>query len=218
MERVGRRPERIGIVGGTFDPPHYAHLILAEHAREELDLDRVLFVPAGQPPHKDSTRTPVEHRLAMLRLATADNPAFEISRVDIDRSPPHYSVDMVRILRDQYPAARLYFIMGEDSFRDLPTWKNPLAMVEHEVVQLAVMCRPGIDDGEPTTAPAMHEAVLPGLAQHVTMLASRMVEISSTDIVRRLKEGKSVHYLLPEAVLTYIVEHHLYRLKSEIIE
>jgi nicotinate-nucleotide adenylyltransferase len=200
--------QRIGIVGGTFDPPHYAHLILAEHAREELDLDHILFVPAGMPPHKDSTRTPTEHRLAMLSLAVAGNAHFSISQIDIHRPPPHYSVDMVRLLRQQYPNARFHFIMGEDSFRDLPTWRTPLEMVADGVVTFAVMTRPGVE-GE--IDPAMHENVLPGLAGHIHVLASRMVEISSTDIVRRLREGKSVRYLLPEAVLAYIEQHHLYR-------
>lgn len=208
--------QHIGIVGGTFDPPHYAHLILAEHAREELDLTRVLFVPAGVPPHKDSTRTPVEHRQAMLNLAIHDNPAFEISYVDIERPAPHYSVDMVRILRGQYPAAKLYFIMGEDSFRDLPTWNNAMEMVVDNDLALVVMRRPGIPSpGIPPTSEDMHEDVLPGLSAYVTILTSRMVEISSSDIVRRLREGKSVHYLLPDSILAYIEQHNLYRTKPE---
>lgn len=200
--------QRIGIIGGTFDPPHYAHLILAEHAREELDLECVLFVPAGVPPHKDSTRTPAAHRLEMLALATADNAFFQISRVDIDRPPPHYSVDMVRRLRSQYPNASFHFIIGEDSFRDLPRWRTPLEIVADGSVKIAVMSRPGV---EAELDPTMHETTLPGLAQHIVVLSSRMVEISSTDIVRRLREGKSVRYLLPDRVLAYIQHHQLYK-------
>lgn len=197
---------QLGLVGGTFDPPHYAHLILAEHARDELDLQQVLFVPAGTPPHKDSTRTPVQHRLAMLALAIQANPAFAISRVDVDRPAPHYSIDMINLMLDLYPDTGLHFIMGEDSFRDLPTWNAALGMVASGRVRLVVMQRPGAG----ATFPAMHEAILPGLAPYVTMLSSRMVEISSTDIVRRLRTGRSVRYLLPDTVLAYIQEHGLY--------
>lgn len=198
----------IGILGGTFDPPHYAHLILAEHARDELQIDLVLFVPAGVPPHKDSTRSSIEHRLAMLELAIRDNPAFRISRVDIDRPPPHYSVDMVRLISSQYPNAEFRFIIGEDSFRDLPTWKTPLQMVAGGNVKIAVMTRPGV---EGKIDPHLHDATLPGLAEHLIILSSRMVEISSTEIVQRLRENKSVRYLLPDSVLVYIQQHGLYR-------
>jgi nicotinate-nucleotide adenylyltransferase len=198
---------KIGIVGGTFDPPHYAHLILAEHARDELQLDLVLFVPAGVPPHKDSTRTSIDHRLAMLELAIGDNPAFHISRVDIDRPPPHYSVDMVRLIASQYPNSQFRFIIGEDSFLDLPTWKTPLQIVERGNVKIAVMNRPGIE-GELDRH--LHDETLPGLAEHIIILSSRMVEISSTEIVRRLRENRSVRYLLPDSVLGYIEQHRLY--------
>jgi nicotinate-nucleotide adenylyltransferase len=199
---------KIGIVGGTFDPPHYAHLILAEHARDELQLDLVLFVPAGVPPHKDSTRTSIEHRLTMLELAIGDNPAFRISRVDIDRPPPHYSVDMVRLIASQYPNSEFRFIIGEDSFRDLPTWKTPLEIVSEGNVKIAVMSRPGVE-GERDRH--LHDVTLPGLAEHIIILSSRMVGISSTEIVRRLREKKSVRYLLPDPVLVYIEQHSLYR-------
>ena len=114
---------RIGILGGTFDPPHVGHLILAQHALEALDLDVVLFVPAGDPPHKrDAYKTPVDHRVAMLALAIGPNPGFSLSRVDVDRPGPHYSVDMVRLIGEQHPDADLYFVMGGDSLRDLPRW------------------------------------------------------------------------------------------------
>jgi nicotinate-nucleotide adenylyltransferase len=196
----------IGILGGTFDPPHEAHLILAEHARVELELDQILFVPAGVPPHKDSTRLPAHHRLAMLELATAGNQHFSISRVDLDRPAPHYSIDMVRLLVSQYPNAEFRFIIGADSFRDLPTWHNPLGIVSGQAIKLAVMTRPDV-----LIDPGMHEVILPGLATHVIILPSRMVDISSSDIVRRIRAGKSVRYLLPDAVLSYIEQHQLYK-------
>lgn len=197
-----------GIVGGTFDPPHYAHLILAEHAREELNLHRVLFVPAGIPPHKDHTRLPVEHRLALLHLAIDDNPDFEISRVDIDRPGPHYSIDMVNLLRDQFPGVEFTFVMGEDMFNDLPNWKRAEGLFTDGRLKVAVMRRLGSMGVLRADA---HEDTLPGLARNVTMLSSPLIEISSTDIVRRIRDGHSVRYLLPEAVLAYIQEYNLYR-------
>ncbi len=198
---------RIGIVGGTFDPPHYAHLVLAEHAHEELALDLVLFVPAGQPPHKASTRTPLEHRVAMLERALSDNDKFRLSRVDIDRPGPHYTVDMINLLREHDPGAELIFIMGEDMFNSLPRWERAEALFMEGQLPVAVMRRLG-ERG--TLRPDKHHEVFPGLERVVTMLKSPLLEVSSTDIVRRLQEGRSVRYLLPDPVLDYIYRHDLY--------
>lgn len=200
--------ERFGIVGGSFDPPHYAHLILAEHAHEELQLARVLFVPAGIPPHKSHTRESVEHRLNMLYLAIADNPAFDVSRVDIDRPGPHYSIDMVNLLREQYPHGEFTYIMGEDMFNDLPNWSRAEGLFTDGRLKVAVMRRLGSNG---VLRPDAHKDSLPGLEQVATMLESPLIEISSTDIVRRLRDGLSARYLLPESVLSYIQEHRLYR-------
>lgn len=200
--------EHIGIVGGSFDPPHYAHLILAEHAHEELQLGRVLFVPAGAPPHKGHTRVSVEHRMTMLHLAIADNPAFDVSRVDVDRPGPHYSIDMVNLLRDQYPGCEFTYVMGEDMFKDLPNWSRAEGLFTDGRLKVAVMRRLG---SKGVLRPDAHDDTLPGLAQNVAMLESPLIEISSTDIVRRLREGLSARYLLPESVLSYIQEHKLYR-------
>lgn len=200
--------EHYGIVGGSFDPPHYAHLILAEHAYEELQLSRVLFVPAGTPPHKSHTRETVEHRLNLLHLAIADNPAFEVSRVDIDRAGPHYSIDMVNLLRDQYPGSAFTFIMGEDMFNDLPNWSRADGLFTDGRLKVAVMRRLG---SMGVLRPDAHISTLPGLEHNVTMLESPLIEISSTDIVRRIREGFSARYLLPDSVLSYIQEHNLYR-------
>lgn len=201
--------ERIGILGGTFDPPHNAHLILAQHAYEELKLTKVLFVPAGVPPHKTRTRTPVEQRVDMLRIALDDVPYFELSRVEIDRPGPHYTIDTVRILQDQHPSAELFFIMGGDVFRDLPNWDRPQEMFETCKLAVAVMRRPG-KDGDDIT-PDMHGDAIPGLSQYTIMLHSPLVEFSSTDIVERLVNGRSVRYMVPEPVLAYIKEHGLYQ-------
>jgi nicotinate-nucleotide adenylyltransferase len=193
---------KIGIMGGAFDPPHYAHLILAEHAYDELGLDKVLFVPTGASPHKDRNRTSVDHRLAMLRLAVEGNPRFEISRADIDRPGPHYSVEMVALLRSQYPDDEFTFIMGEDMFNDLPNWKRATELFSHGNLPVAVMRRLG------SKSDLRHE-MFAGLV--VIKLASPLVEISSTAIVQRIQSGLSIRYLLPDAVLDYIEKNRLYR-------
>lgn len=195
---------RVGILGGTFDPPHIGHLILGEYTVEALDLDLLLYVPAADPPHKqDRSKTPVHHRLAMLECALADNEQFTLSRVDIDRPGPHYSVDTVRIVQTLYPSAELYFVMGGDSLRDLTMWHDPAAFIQ--LCKLAVMRRP-FDNASPD----MHEAVLPGLSQRVEIIDAPVLEISSSEIVRRLQNDLSVRYLVPDVVLDYIAQHHVY--------
>ncbi len=196
---------RIGILGGTFDPPHIGHLVLGEYAAEALDLKQVLFVPAADPPHKIAVhKSPVAHRLAMLQIALADNPRFAISRVDIDRPGPHYSLDTVKIIQQAHADTELYFVMGGDSLRDLPTWHRPEQLIEH--CRLAVMERPGTD-----AHPAMHDPILPGLAERVVMVNAPMLQIASSSIVPRLQQGRSVRYLVPDGVLAYIHEQGLYR-------
>jgi nicotinate-nucleotide adenylyltransferase len=195
---------RIGILGGTFDPPHIGHLILAEYARVALDFERLLFVPAADPPHKrDEHKVAIQHRLAMLERAIAGNDNFHISRVDIDRPGPHYSVDTVRLIAESYPDAELYFVMGGDSLRDLPTWYHPAEFIQ--LCKLAVMRRP-----EETIQPDMHEDILPGLAERVVMIDAPLVGISSTMIVERIGKGQSARYLVPDSVLAYILECRLY--------
>lgn len=197
--------ERIGILGGTFDPPHTGHLILAQHAVDAIGLSRLLFVPAANPPHKQQeTKTPVEHRLAMLDCATADNPQFGISRVDVDRTGPHYSVDMVRLLQEQYPQAELYFVMGGDSLRDLPKWNRPQELIQ--LCRIAVMRRP-----QSVISRDMHHDTLPELADRLTIVDSPLIDISSTAIVARCAAGYSIRYLVPDAVIAYIKQHQLYR-------
>jgi nicotinate-nucleotide adenylyltransferase len=198
---------RIGILGGTFDPPHIGHLILAEYTVEALDLAHLLFVPAADPPHKQhETRIPIHHRLVMLERAITGNEYFGLSYVDIDRPGPHYSVDMVRIIQTQYPDAELYFVMGGDSLRDLPQWHRPQDIIE--MCKLAVMRR-----SDEAVQPDMHEAVLPGLAERVVIIDAPLlgIWISSTHVIERLQQGKSVRYVVPDAVLDYIMQHRLYR-------
>ena len=197
--------ERIGILGGTFDPPHVGHLILAQHALDALGLSTLLFVPAANPPHKQQeAKTPVEHRIAMLSRAIMDNAAFAISRVDVDRPGPHYSVDMVRLVQLEFPDAELYFIMGGDSLRDLPKWYQPQAFIR--LCRIAVMRRP-----QSIISPAMHQDTLPELAERLTIVDAPLIDISSTAIVARSAAGLSIRYLVPDAVIAYIQDHQLYR-------
>jgi nicotinate-nucleotide adenylyltransferase len=194
---------RLGILGGTFDPPHIGHIIMAEFAQSALRLDRVLFVPAGAPPHKNGTRTSAEHRLAMLEMVLAHEPTWAISRVDVDRPGPHYTVDMLRILATDHPDAELYFIMGGDSFRDLPTWSRPDELIT--LCKLAVMGRPGA-----LITPEMHESVIPNLAKRSIFIDAPQIGVSSTDIARWLTDGRPIRRLLPPGVNEYIKQHGLY--------
>ena len=199
--------ERIGILGGTFDPPQLGHLILAEYSRETLHMDHILFVPVADHPVKQGEmRLPIKHRLAMLRLAVSDNPHFSISRVDIDREGPHYSADTVNVIREQFPEAELYFVMGGDNLRTLPTWKR--AQDLYRCCRLAVMKRADED-----IAPSMHDDVLPGLSQKVDIVDVPLLSLwlSSTYVTERLRDDLSVRYLVPDAVLDYIADYDLYR-------
>ncbi len=197
--------ERLGLFGGTFDPSHLGHLILAECAIEALALSQVLFVLAADPPHKrDQHIAPVEHRLAMLKLAIADNPRFAVSRIDLDRPGPHYSVDMVRIAQNQYPGAALYFLMGGDSLHDLPTWRDPAGLVARTM--LGVAHRPG----EALALDALN-AQIPGLAGRVAFVEAPEIGISATDLRQRALAGRSVRYQTPDAVRAYIEKHQLYK-------
>ena len=199
--------QRIGILGGSFDPPQMGHLILAEYSRESLKMDHILFVPvADHPIKKGEIRLPVQHRLAMLQLAIEDNPHFSISRVDIDRNGPHYSADTIKIIRAAYPQSDLFFVMGGDNLRSLPTWER--AQELYACCRLAVMKR-----ADEAIAADMHDDVLPGLSQKVDIVDVPMLSVwlSSTYVVSRLRQDLSVRYLVPDKVLAYIAANNLYR-------
>ncbi len=196
----------LGVFGGTFDPPHYGHLALAETARVQLGLDEVIFVPAGAPPHKlDHRLSPPEVRAALVEAAIADNPAFTLCRVDLDRPGPHYTVEMLRLLRHRFPQVeRWYFLMGEDSLRDFPTWREPARILE--MATLAVMPRPQMA--------ADVEAVLarlPALRGRFLWLDVPPVYFAATDLRRRVRVGLPLRYLVPPAVEQQIAERQLYR-------
>lgn len=195
---------KIGIFGGTFNPPHLGHLILAETSADALQLERVFFVPASNPAHKlDMKLVSAEHRYQMVKLAIAGNPRFEVSRADMDRPGPHYTLEMIQIFRDQYPNAEIYFLMGSDSLRDFLSWSRPADILE--MTQLVVMQRP---DMYPDLA--MLTRHIPRLLERVYFLDAPEIEISSTDIVAHLKQRLSVRYRVPDSVLAYLTEYKLY--------
>lgn len=190
---------KVGVLGGTFDPIHTGHLLLAEAAREELGLDKVLFVPAGHQWRKeqvDRDIAPAEHRLAMVELAIADNAAFEASSIEIEREGPSYTAETLAALCMEMSEGELWFIVGADALADMPHWHQ----VER-IFELASVCvagRPG--EGERSD---MFE-------DRVSWLAMPEIEISSTDIRERVRAGKSVQYMVPAAVGDYIKQRGLY--------
>ena len=201
---------RIGILGGTFDPIHIGHLILAEEAWFQLRLDRIYLAPAGNPPHKRGRRmAPVEDRLCMAELATADVDYALISRIDADRPGPHYTSDLVRLLQQQVgPGTDIYFLMGMDSLRDLPTWHEAQWLVEH--ARLAALSRHDVElDWEAL------EAALPGVRSRVTILDMPELEIASHVIQQRVRNGQPIRHMVPRAVEAYIMKHGLYRGDTE---
>lgn len=198
-------PLRLGLLGGTFDPPHLGHLVLGEVARDQLQLDQVLFLPAGQPPHKPGRPiSPLAHRVAMTQLAIADNPDFTLDNSDADRPPPHYTYTLLPLLHQRYPTAQLWWLIGGDSLRDFPTWREPQEIIS--LCRLAVLPRPGATFEWKTL-----EAAVPGIAAAVDLLSGPSVAIAGTEIRHRLAAGRSARYLTPPAVLAYINEHRLYR-------
>jgi len=197
---------RVGILGGTFDPVHYGHLVAGEEARCAFGLERVLFVPAARPPHKlEYPISPAGMRVEMLRLALADNAGFELSTVDVDRPGFSYTVDTIGLLQEQLGAdAELYFILGEDALADLPTWHQPERLLE--LCQLIAVNRPGYH----SFSLRLLERQLPGVEQRVHELRIPELAIWSTELRARVASGLSIRYLVPEGVHRYIYEHGLY--------
>jgi nicotinate-nucleotide adenylyltransferase len=197
---------RIGLFGGTFDPPHLGHLILASEAQSQLELDRLLWILTPEPPHKqEQPITPVEHRLAMVHLAIEDNPAFELSRVELERPGPHYTVDTVKLVAEQNPDADIVPIIGGDSLHDLPNWHRSQEIV-YACHWIGVMRRPddkaNLDD---------LERELPGIRSKIHYVDAPLLEIASHEIRNRIATGKTVRYYLPMNVYEYIEQHHLYQ-------
>jgi len=199
-------PTRIGLFGGTFDPPHLGHLILASEAQTQLELDRLLWILTPEPPHKqEQFITPIDHRLAMVELAIKDNPAFELSRIELDRPGPHYTLDTVKLLANQNPNADIVPIIGGDSLHDLPTWHEPQKLV-YACHWIGVMRRPYEESNLDEL-----ESQLPGISSKVHYVDAPLLEIASREIRGRIAKGRSVRYYLPAPVYTYIEQHHLYQ-------
>jgi len=205
-ERNHQLSERLlGVFGGSFDPPHHGHLVLAEEAYRQLNLEKVLWVLTPQPPHKpERILQPVEERLKMVQMLIKGNPEFELSRVDIDRPPPHYAVDTVQLLAQTYPQAGFVYLIGEDSLRDLPTWHEPQRLVK-ACTALGVMRRTG------NAIDWMNlECRLPGISNSVRYFDTPPMDISSSDIRSRIAAGRPfAHYLHPQ-VYEYIIQKRLY--------
>lgn len=197
---------KLGLLGGTFDPIHLGHLIAAEEVRVQLGLEKVLFLPARQSPLKqDRLASPVEDRLAMVRMAVASNPYFEVSPVEIERGSPSYTVETVRyLLREAGPGARLYFLVGLDQAVALPQWKEPDVLLQ--ICQLVFMSRPGW----PSLDFAFLGRYIPGARERIISVEVPAIGISSTEIRRRVGQDLSIRYLVPAAVEEYIRSHQLY--------
>ena len=198
--------ERIGIFGGTFDPPHLGHLILASEARAQLNLMRLLWVLTPTPPHKlQQPISLIADRLAMLKLALKDEPAFELSTMEMERPGPHYTLDTLEALADEYPGADLILLLGGDSLHDLPTWHRPADLVA-ACRQIGVIRRPG-DSVELSAV----EKQIPGITAKVRFVDAPLLEIASREIRRRASDGLPFRYYLLPSVYEYIVEHKLYQ-------
>jgi len=188
---------RIGVMGGTFDPIHHGHLVAASEVAKHFDLDEVVFVPTGQPYMKSGV-TDAEHRYLMTVIATASNPMFTVSRVDIDRPGPTYTVDTLKDLREQRPDAQLVFISGADAVQQIVDWKD--RDVLWDLAHFVAVTRPG------------HALSITGLPERdVSLLEVPALAISSTDCRYRVRQGFPVWYLVPDGVVQYISKHHLYR-------
>lgn len=201
-------PGAIGVFGGAFDPIHVGHLAIAEEAREAMGLARVLFVPTGSPPHRAKAVAPAEERVAMTAAAIAGNPAFEVSRLEVDRPGPSFTADTLAELAAAERAAGrepdLVLILSAETFHDLPTWHEPRRILE--LARVAVAPRLGFA----ATPPGWVEERFPGMARRVTFLEQPRLEVSSSEIRARVAAGRSVRYLVPDAVIARIVEHALY--------
>ena len=195
---------RLGLFGGTFDPIHLGHLILAEQCRESCALDRVWLIVAGSPPHKSGGRTAVGHRLEMTRIAIAGHAAFAVSDIEATRPGPHYSVETLESIRRDRPDDELFFLIGADSLADLPSWREPKRIAQ--LATIVVVNRPGIEEVDPSRLPDFGPGSHP-----LAWVSIPPVGIASSDLRRRLAEGRSIRYMVPRGVEAYIEAHGLYR-------
>lgn len=199
----------VGVFGGTFDPVHIGHLIVAEQARVKLKLSVVLFVPAGQPSLKiDHVITPALDRVEMVRRSIADNPCFKLSTLEVDRPGPSYTVDTIASLRDELGTQSFFFILGWDSLAGLPLWKQPEKLLQ--LCQLVVVPRLGLNLPDLSSLASS----VPSLMDKVTRLDTPIIGVSSSEIRQRVAQGLSIRYLVPDEVGKYIAERRLYEQQS----
>jgi nicotinate-nucleotide adenylyltransferase len=194
---------RLGLFGGTFDPIHLGHLILAEQCREACGLDRVWFVVAGSPPHKRSDRTSVAHRLEMVRIAIAGHPSFEVSDIEAKRPGPHYSVETIEAVGRERPGDDLFFLIGADSLADLSSWREPERIAR--LATIVVVNRPGFDQVDLAGLPDFG----PG-SRRLQAVTIPSIGIASNDLRFRLAGGRSIRYMVPRGVEAYIETQGLY--------
>ncbi|MFM7058847.1 MAG: nicotinate-nucleotide adenylyltransferase [Planctomycetota bacterium] len=197
---------RLGILGGTFDPVHYGHLLIAETCRERLQLDQVRFVPALQSPLKtDEPQVDGHARADMVQLAVSGCPAFVVDRRELRRSPPSWTIDTLRSFRAEFPDAELVLLLGADSLKDLPRWKEPEEILK--LARIAACNRPGLPELSDNT---VRTWLGDDLAKGVTPVQIPGTDISSTELRQRIRSGRSIRFLTPRAVEAFLTEHRLY--------
>ncbi len=196
---------RIGIFGGTFDPPHLGHLILAAEATSQLNLDRLLWVLTPDPPHKrDQKLTPIEIRFELVQLSLKNDPTFEMCRVDLDRPGPHYTLDTVKLIKKVYPGSELYYLIGGDSLHDYPNWYKAGELLT-ELNGLGVMRRPGDQ-----IYMSLLETQLPGISNKLQFIEAPLLEIASHQIRRRIRQNRPFRYYILPDVYQRILENSYY--------
>ncbi len=218
---------KIGILGGTFNPVHYGHLRVSEEVRERIGLEKILFIPSGNPPLKDVELASAAYRHEMTTLAIASNPSFEVSDVECAKTGKSYTVDTLVALREMHPGKKLYFILGIDAFLDIPLWYHPERLVE--LTAFVVVSRPGFNFTQlpsrtaadakafsalDSTRSAVHSTVLENGGE-VFLVNVTPLDISATAIRNFVKQGMSIKYLLPESVESFIISHNLYKEGSD---
>lgn len=196
---------RVGIFGGTFDPPHLGHLILAAEASSQMKLDKLLWVLTPDPPHKrDQHLTPIEIRFELVKLSLRDDPTFEMCRVDLDRPGPHYTLDTVKLIKQVYPRADIFYLIGGDSLHDYPNWHRASELLD-ELDGLGVMRRPGDQVNM-----SLLESQIPGISQKIHFIEAPLLEIASHQIRRRIRQGRPFRYYVLPVVYQKILEKRYY--------
>ncbi len=196
---------RVGVFGGTFDPPHLGHLILAAEASSQMRLDKLLWVLTPDPPHKrDQHLTPIEIRFELVKLSLMDDPTFEMCRVDLDRPGPHYTLDTVKLIKQEYPGADVFYLIGGDSLHDYPNWHQSIELLD-ELNGLGVMRRPGDQ-----VDMSLLESQVPGISQKIHFIEAPLLEIASHQIRRRIRQGRPFRYYVLPVVYQKILEAGYY--------